>query len=452
MRRAALGLIVIVTALAGACAPKTPPPAAPGALRFPDFVFPAPPDRVGDARTRTQHQAAWVRLQGGDVRGAEAEFAKLATQQPGFFPASAGLGYTLVASGRSKDAAARFDSVLRQAPRYAPALAGRAEALLAAGDRDGALAGFEAALAADRSLGDLKRRIDALRFDRVQAGISAAKRAADAGRLDEARDAYAAAIVASPDSAFLYRELGLVEARRKNLGEAARNLERAAALDPGDAGAQVGLADVREAQGDLDGAAAAIERAIVLDPTPALRQRLERLREGAQAGGLPAEYNAIPRLAQVTRGDLAALIGVRLRTAVSAARSRSSVVATDVRGHWASRWIVEVIRAGVMDVYPNHTFQPQAVVRRSDLAQSVSRVLALSGSRGGRVGRTGPAIADVGADHLSYGDISAAVASGVMGLEGGNFRPSRVVTGPEAVDAVRRLERLAAGQGRGESR
>jgi tetratricopeptide (TPR) repeat protein len=452
MRRPPLALVVIVSTLAGACAPKAMPPAAPGALRFPDFVYPAPPDRVGDARTRTQHQAAWSRLQGGDVRGAEAAFAKLATQQPGFFPASAGLGYTLVAAGRSKDAAARFDSVLLQAPSYAPALAGRAEALLAAGDRDGALAGFEAAFAADRSLSDLKRRIDVLRFDRVQARISAARRAADAGRLDEARDAYLAAIVSSPDSAFLYRDLGLVELRRKNLNDAARNLQKAVALDPGDAGAQAGLADVREAQGDLDGAAAALERALELDPTPALRQRLERLREHAQAGGLPAEYNAIPRLAQVTRGDLAALIGIRLRMALTVARSRSSVVATDVRGHWASRWIVEVIRAGVMDVYPNHTFQPLAVVRRSDLAQAVSRVLAISGGRPGRAGRTGPTIADVGADHLSYGDISAAVASGVMSLEGGNFRPSRVVTGQEAVDAVRRLERLAAGQGRGENR
>jgi hypothetical protein len=51
-------------------------------------------------------------------------------------------------------------------------------------------------------------------------------------------------------------------------------------------------------------------------------------------------------------------------------------------------------------------------------------------------------MADVGVSHLGYDDISAAVASGVLALDGGNFRPSRAVTGQEADDAVRRLERL----------
>ena len=38
---------------------------------------------------------------------------------------------------------------------------------------------------------------------------------------------------------------------------------------------------------------------------------------------------------------------------------------------------MSVTRAGVMEVYPNHTFQPAAVVRRGDLADAASRVLSL---------------------------------------------------------------------------
>ena len=38
---------------------------------------------------------------------------------------------------------------------------------------------------------------------------------------------------------------------------------------------------------------------------------------------------------------------------------------------------MSVTRAGVMEVYANHTFQPAAIVRRGDLAQAASRVLAL---------------------------------------------------------------------------
>jgi tetratricopeptide (TPR) repeat protein len=451
MRRSALACIVFAAALAAACAPKVAPPPAAGALKHPDFVFPAPPDRVGDARARARLEDGWNRLQTGDLRGAEAAFGQLIAQQPVFYPAAVGLGYALLAQGKPKEAMLRFDAASKQAPRYGPALAGRAEALLVTGQRDAAIGAFEAAFAADASLGDLRRRIDALKLDRFQDRIAAAKKAADAGRLDEARDAYAAAIALSPDLAFLYRDLGLVEARRKNFAEAERNLQKASALDPADGRALTGLGDVLEERGNLEGAIAALARAYAVDPSDALKQRLDRLRERAQTTGLPAEYAAIPRQAQATRADVAALIGVRLRVVLASATSRPSAVATDVRGHWASRWIVEVIRAGVMDVFPNHTFQPKAVVRRADLAQAASRILTMTGTNPARAERSRVTMADVGVGHLGYEDISAAVAAGVLTLEGGYFRPSRPVTGQEAVDAVGRLERLAS-RGRSGSR
>jgi Tfp pilus assembly protein PilF len=445
MMRTVLVLLLIVAALAAACAPKVaPPPPVAGALRYPDYVYPAPPVRVGDARARARLTDGWSRLQAGDPKGAETAFGQLVQQQPDFYPAAVGLGYASLAQGRPKDALARFDGAAARAPRYGPALAGRGEALLAAGDRDAALQAFEAAIAADATLGDLRRRVEALKLDRFQDRIAAAKKAADAGRLDDARDGYAAAIALSPDTAFPYRDLGLVEVRRKNLPEAEKAFQKAIALDPADAASFSGLASALEARGDADGAIAALERAYALDPSDALKRRLDRLRDRAQTSGLPPEYAAIPGQPQATRGDVAALIGVRLRTVLAVAKSRPSAVATDVRGHWASRWIVEVIRAGVMDIFANHTFQPGAVVRRSDLAQAASRVLALVGATPSRADRTRVAMTDVGPGHLRYEDISAAVASGVLSLESGAFRPSRAVTGQEAVDAVSRLERLTA--------
>ncbi len=445
MRRTAVALIVLVAACSGACAPKVaPPPPAPGALRYPDFVFPAPPDRLGDARSRARHQDAWNRLQTGDLEGAESGFVDVVRLQPAFYPASVGLAYTLLARGKPNEALSRFDAAAAQAPRYGPALAGRAEALIATGDRDAALAAFEAAIAVDSSLVDLGRRIDALKLDRLQDRIASAKRAADAGRLDEARDGYAAAIALSPDTAFLHRDLGLVELRRKNLQEAERHIRKALALDPSDARALIGLGDTLERLGNLDEAISALERAYAIEPSESLTQHLGRLRERAQTSGMPPEYAGISRLAQATRGDLAAIIGIRLRPVLASAASRRSSVAIDVRGHWASRWIVEVIRTGVMDVFSNHAFQPAAVVRRSDLAQAANRILALVGASPSRAERSRVRMADVAATHLGYEDIAAAVAAGVLTLDGGNFRPLRGVTGQEAVDAVRRLEQLAA--------
>jgi hypothetical protein len=125
-------------------------------------------------------------------------------------------------------------------------------------------------------------------------------------------------------------------------------------------------------------------------------------------------------------------------------------VITDTRGSWAVPWIMSVTRAGVMEVYPNHTFQPAAVVRRGDLAEAASRVLSL-------IAAEKPALAsawkgakrqfvDVPPAHLSYPAASAAVEAGVMQpLPDGSFQLSRLVTGAEAMAAVKKLEDLAGG-------
>ena len=122
-------------------------------------------------------------------------------------------------------------------------------------------------------------------------------------------------------------------------------------------------------------------------------------------------------------------------------------VVTDVRGHWAQQWITSVVRAGIMDTQPNYTFQPNARLRRGDLAQTVARVLSLIAPAKPAAARTWQSakqkIADVPPSHLSYSAVSTAVAAGVMPLENGTFQLLRPVTGAELTDVVARLEALA---------
>ena len=319
MKRPVVALAVVVALLAGACAPKVAPPLPAGVLRYPDFAFPAPPARLGDASTRAALEDAWSRMQAADLKGAEAGFGRLLTRQPGFYPAAVGLGYVLVAQGRPKEALARFDAAIAQAPRFGPALAGRAEALIAAGQRDAALDAFEAALAADATMGDLRRRIDALKLSRLQDRMAAGKRASDAGRLDEAREAYAAAIALSPGTAFLYRDLGLVELRRKNLAEAQRNLDQALALDPGDIASLVALGSVSEARGNLDDAIAMLERAYALDAVGGV-EAAPRSASRARADERPSAR--VRRHSRPRAGHAGRRGGAHRRPAPAAARGR----------------------------------------------------------------------------------------------------------------------------------
>jgi tetratricopeptide (TPR) repeat protein len=447
--RALAAAILALVALTGSSCMKKPAvaPAVPGAPRFADFVFPVAPVDLAPPLVMTAHREAWQLLQSGDPKGAERDFTAILRQTPAFFPAEAGLGYAALARKDAAAALPHFDRVLARTAAYAPALAGKGEALLAQGHTDAAAEAFQAALAADPGLTSLRGRVDVLKFRGVQQNIENARKAADSGKLDEARRGYLAAIASSPESAFLYRELAAIEQKSGDNPSALAHAQQAAKLDPADARALMLSAEILEGNREWAKAADAYTAANTVEPSDATAARADQMREKAAFEAMPAEYRSIETSPTVTRAQLAALLGTRLGDTLRRADAKP-VVLTDVRGNWAAPWIQSVTRAGVIEAFPNHTFQPGATVRRGDLAQAVSRVLGLIGTANPKLAAKWrdlrPKFADVGPAHLLYPAAARAVSAGVMApLDGDAFQLTRPVTGSEARDAVSKLEALA---------
>jgi len=448
-------LRIVVTAVlmalsAAACAPKTVAPAAPGAPRHPDFVFPVAGDTF-PAVVLEQHQAAWQALQAGDVRGAERRYGALLKRAPDFYPSHAGLGYVAMARDNMKAAVGHFERALAISSAYAPALAGKGQAHLAMGERALALASFNAALAADPALAGVRGAADVLRFQVLQGGVADARQAADAGRYPDARAGYLAAIEASPESPFLYRELAMVEFRAGQLDVAQQHADQAVALEPNDPRNHVVLGDILEATGDIAAALESLTKAVAIEPSDALDRRIEALKEKTALAAMPPEFRAIGTSETITRGQLASLIGVRLEVLAKRAPRRASAVITDVRSHWAFPWILPVTQAGFMEVYPNNTFQPGATVRRRDLAFAASRILGVIAAQKPTLGAAWraarPRFSDLPTGHLNYPAAALAVAAGVIQtLDNDAFQLSKAVSGEEAISAVDRLLALAEGR------
>jgi tetratricopeptide (TPR) repeat protein len=417
-------------------------------VKFPDYVFPSPVAGLGTPAAVERHQAGWLWLQAGDLKAAERNFEAAMKLSTDFYPSEAGLGYVNLAKKDHESAAEHFDRAIVVNPRYVPALVGRGEALLALGQRDMALKSLEAAVVADPNLGALRNRIAVLRTRGQQEDVAAARKAAESGRVDDARAAYERAIAASPDSPFLYRELADVHRRQGNLDAALQQATRAAELDPTDVRAQVLIGEIHEARKDVPRAIAAYGSALALEPNDAVEKKVESLREAVVLANMPAQFQEIEGSVGLSREQLAALVGVRLDDLLKRVQSRTPVVITDTRGSWATPWILAVTRAGVMEVYPNHTFEPSAPVRRSELADAASRILSLIATEKPALGaawRTGKRqFTDVPPAHLSYPAASLTVEAGVMQpLADGSFQLARPVTGAEAVAAVKKLEELA---------
>ena len=435
----------IATASCASAARVATVPAAP---QYPDFVYPAPPPGT-PAAMADRLARGWRLLQASDVVAADREFAAVLKTTGDFAPAQTAAGYVALARQRPDEALALFESALPAGHAYAPALVGRGLALLGAGRDDDALASFEGAAAADAGLPELTGRIETLRARVAQDRVGRAQRAAAAGRWDDARTAYRAAIAASPDSAFLHRDLALMERAAGRPDQALAAAHAGLALDAEDARTHVLVGDILAERGDAAGALAAYGRAAALDSSPAIEAAITRVRDGARDASLPAQYRAIGERPQATRADVAALLGVRLAATLARAPQRQ-VVVTDVRGHWADSWIQAVTRAGAMEVFPNYTFQPTAPLRRGDLADMVSRVLGLMAQGdtvlAARWERETVAVSDVAPAHLAYPAVRRAVAAGVLPLEGGAFRLLAPVGGAEIIDAVARLAALAGGR------
>ncbi len=448
--RKAAGALLAAALLVGGCAVRVPVVTTPA---FPDFVFPAAPASYAESPAADEQRDAWAFLQAGDLAQAETRFAALLARDAAFFPAAAGLGWVDLARGGYRDAVEHFDAALGAAARYVPALVGRGDALLGADDVSGALASFEGALAAapaparvERLVGELRLRVMTERYDDALAAVAA-------GRLSDAEAAYADMIAASPESAFLYLELARLKQRQAETAEALVWTRRARQLEPNEPGAVLLEASLLEALGELAPAEDAYELAEALDPTDASAAGLARVRRELQLAGLPEQYRGITGAESATRGDLAALLGVRLAELLDdAAFGAPTPILTDTRDHWASPWIVEAARAGVMGVGAGNRFEPERIVRRGDLADVVAAALVLIADFDPGAARRWQSarveFSDMSPGHLNYESATRAVAAGVLRIDGdGRFDPIRPVSGAEAIDAVERLAQLAAGLG-----
>ncbi len=442
-----VALILVVVTLP-ACGSKTLVVPTAGAPRFPDFVEPKVPLAMTSTSASGTLARAWQFLQAGDVRNAEREAMAAVRLPAAVIPATATLAYIDMARRDARGAVVKFDRALAMDAGYVPALVGKGQALASLNRDEEAVTALEGALHADGSLVDVARRLDVLRLRVAQRSIAAARQAGRAGKFEEAIGAYRAAIERSPDSSFLYRELAVIERDHGDGTLAIVHYRRATALDPSDVASWRELGEMLEARNEFDSALKAYAEAIALEPEPETIARRDALRLRADVARLPAEYRSIADAARITRGDFAALIGVRLPQLVTSARLRDVGVITDLLGHWAERWILEVSRAGFMDPFENHTFQPRALVRRVDCAQIVARLLA-------RVAALSPTSAthwqnargrflDVAPTHAAYAAVSAAVAAGAMATTAeGTFSPSAVVSGADATEAIVRVLALA---------
>jgi tetratricopeptide (TPR) repeat protein len=430
-RHRALGCALLALVAAACAKPvvRAPQPPTDG------YVFPGARGAEVSPEVARRIEEGWRALKDGDLRSAEKSYREVLVLRPGLPAGETGLGYVALQHEQVAEAERRFQAALASQPEYPPALVGSGFAALRRDDAETALTMFRRALAIDPREPAVKRRVAELRLQVTERRVAAARAALERGEVAGAIETYSQAIEEAPEVAGLRLELAELLVGQGQAGEAVAVLE----TDPtGDRQVLLRQAELLVELREHARAIEAYRRLLERDPRDEeARRKAYEARQQQEMLQMPEEYRRIATAPQITRADLAALLSVKVG-ALSRAGAPQPKVAVDISGSWAREHIIRVLGRGIMAVYPNHTFQPGAVVRRGDLARALQQVLDLLGYPQAAV----PALADLTRSSLHFYPAGRVVAAGLMDLTpSGAFEAWRPVSGEEAVQVVENLVR-----------
>jgi tetratricopeptide (TPR) repeat protein len=201
------------------------------------------------------------------------------------------------------------------------------------------------------------------------------------------------------------------------------------------------LARFERDAGDLAAAEKTLRAAAGLAPDdPEAAAALADVLAALDLRALPEQLRAIRAASRITRAELAALLVLRV-SALRTLRGAPPEVASDLGRTWAREYALRAIELDLLEVHPNHTFQPNGVVRRGELARAAARVLDLV--RWPVTAAAPPR--DMSTSHLQFAAAQRVLGAGLMKTTpDGAFEPWRLVTGADAEALVHALARMTA--------
>jgi Flp pilus assembly protein TadD len=116
--------------------------------------------------------------------------------------------------------------------------------------------------------------------------------------------------------------------------------------------------------------------------------------------------------------------------------------ATDIANHWAKNWILDIIKIGGMEPFPDHTFRPDEKINRANYAMTMQQILVTAtGDKSLATKYFGgqSRFPDMRSDHFSYNAAALMVDRGIMNADKmtGAFNPDGHMSGADALLVIR---------------
>jgi tetratricopeptide (TPR) repeat protein len=383
---------------------------------------------------RLAFEEGWKSLKQGNIEKARREFSQLSPESSFF---NLGEGYCRLYEQQLSEAEAFFLKAVELDPELVSARIGLATIYEQTEDKDRLFLQLREILKKVPDQSWAKPRYEELKTNLTRAQLKEAQDELNLNRKEQAKEALLKALFYSPDSIEAHLQLARLYRSEKRYDQAINHYQTIYDLKSGDKNILKEYAETLEANDDLSKALDTYGKLQELAPDDRqVKEKIEFLRNQLGIIELPSMFNEIPKSQAITRQDLAAILAVKFNPYLPQPSAPPIII--DISTSWASRFIIRVASVPLMDIFDNHTFEPNRPVTRAELADTFSRLINYLKGNGKRIIPTIPRdrvqINDIPADNPYYLPAVNMIAYQLMELSTQKrFLPDLPVSGIEAL-------------------
>lgn len=378
---------------------------------------------------------AWTDLRKGRAKAAEKIFSKLGDQNPVYH---LGLGYAAFLLNKMKESEEFFKIALRSYPDMALIHSGLAQIYQKSGREDEAFTEFREILKREADNVWAKQEYETLKNKKTEQALNDARNALAQGDTEKGKQAFLKALHYSPQSQEANLQLAEVYKKERKFQNALVHLRTASSNEPENREILENYADTLYQAERYTRSLEIYEKLRALEPeNKEVLDRIEKLKNILGIVELPSQYNSIAYSEAVTREEMAALLSIKFKGIMDEVAKTPPII-IDITTSWASKFILQMTSLAILDIYPNHTFQPKKTISRAEMAEILVSLIEYLEKKGFKfIQQIQPnkiKIQDVSPENYYYKPIVQIISYDIMSLSfQQEFNPDFPVPGQEAI-------------------
>ena len=389
-------------------------------------------------------EEAWKNLRKEKGIKAQKMLSRLGVENPAYY---VGLGYAFFLLDDYHTSEESFKAALSYYPDMILIHLGLAQLYQKTGRENSAFAEYREVLKRNPDHSWARREYEALKIKKTEEALSEGINFMARGNRERSKKAFLKALYYSPNSTQAHSVLAEIYKSEDKLENALVHLKAASSSELKNPDILKDYAETLSLTEQYAKSLEIYEQLLELQPNnQEIQSRIENLKNRLGIFELPSQYHNIPSKETTSREEMAALLAVKFKGIFDETKVKPPII-IDISTSWASKFIFKMTSLGILEIYPNHTFQPQKIVTRAEMTEILLHLINLLKKNGYRIiQQFSPEkiqISDVSLDNYYHHSITQIISYQIMDLSAEKtFRPEEPVSGKEAIKTLHIIRSL----------